>query len=161
LAAGFCLVEAGQESTRSKLSDQELVRALDCIIRKLGMPLSLKYSGAKELRLRYLYGRAEIAPEIYSDENLALIIYARSDKKAVFYEMSVEKAEECDEFIVHNSGTLRKDKKGWYVWESGGGIYTRDRVQRLVEVVSKTEEVHIPISKLITTCARCQFGPLY
>jgi hypothetical protein len=160
--AALLLGEPGEQSPRSKLGKEHLIRALDCVLHKLpGVALSATYSGGKELRLRYRYGRAEIGPDTYLEDSLAVIGYARSDKNGVFYEMSVEKGEECDEFIVHNSGTLRKHKGGWYVRESGGGIYTRDRVQRLVEVVSRTEEVRIPISKLITTCAKCQFGSLY
>jgi len=160
--AALLLGEPGEQRPRNKLGQEHLIRAVDCILHKLpGVPPSLTYSGGKELRLRYRYGPAEIGPDTHLEHSLAVIVYARSDKKAVFYEMSVEKAEECDEFIVHNSGTLRKDKEGWYVWESGGGIYTRERVQRLVQAVSRTQEVRIPLSKLIPTCTKCQFGSLY
>ncbi len=145
-----------------RLTEEQLIRALDCITRKLpGMPLDSRYSGPTYYRVRYIFGAVTIGEETYSDQSLILAVYARNGRYAALYEMYVDKEQGCEKFIVANTATLRKNRKGWYVQETGGGVYTINRVQKLVELISKTEDVHIPRSKVTSTCAKCEFGSLY
>ena len=154
--------DSKKQRSPKKLTDEQLIRVLDCITKKLpGIPLDSKYSAGTYYRVRYIFGVVTIGEETYADQSLILAVYARDSQNAVLYEIYVDKEQGCEKFIVANTATLHRDPKGWYVQETGGGVYTINRVQKLVDLISKTEEVRMPRSKVTSTCAKCKFGSLH
>ncbi len=155
----------GQKSQRlstNRLTHVELSRLLDCLTRKdLGIPLGRHYSGDKFFKLRYLYGRSRIGNVTYTDNAVELIVYSKEEKSALLYEVQMLKEKDCEKFLVLNTASLRRVKNRWGVIETGGLTYTIQRVEQATDAISETELVEVPISAVVRSCAKCEFGLPY
>ncbi len=95
-------------------------------------------------RVRYVYGAVD--PNVDKPDELHLISYDSSGKSAWLYEVLVEDRNEKGYTLTWvNTARLREEKGEWVVEDALGGIYTYQRVHKVVERISRQQEQSISV----------------
>lgn len=142
---------------------QELYRAdllhwLGCLTQKESMVgFSRSFSGSNGLRIRYVYGIRDAVDE--RDTDIFLIVYAANDRKAAYYEISVNAPDTRGALVLRMAGSLRQVGGNWVVDDALGGMATRVWAQKMVDRVSHTQLRVIPLPEIVTLAKSCWWKP--
>jgi hypothetical protein len=140
---GYASPRAGRQSNDRKVNPKVLTAALYCAEPNATAESVKSFSGVAGYKVRYLFGVEDPATDRANE--LHIVSYSKSKNHAWLYEMLVDENAQGEYTLTWlNSAKLLRKGKLWTVSDTLGGIYSYERIRKLVGEIAKTEEIRVP-----------------
>lgn len=129
-----------QQASERKVRKELLMAALYCAEPNATSESVRSFSGDLAYKVRFLY-----AYQTTNRHNkLQIVSYSKNEDRAWLYEMLVNEGTQGQYTLTWlNTAKLRRKGRLWTVSDTLGGIYSYQRVRRLVNRIARTREVRV------------------